>query len=61
MKKLSKKLKLNKETISTLNNEQMSNVKGGIRLTMGICAITNACPTDSYSIGIPNCIAPPCK
>ena len=29
MKKLSKKLKLNKETVSTLNNEQMNNVKGG--------------------------------
>jgi natural product precursor len=29
MKKLSKKLKLNKETVSALTNEQMSNVKGG--------------------------------
>jgi natural product precursor len=29
MKKLSKKLKLNKETVSALTNGQMSDVKGG--------------------------------
>lgn len=29
MKKLNKKLTLNKETISRLNDEQMGNVKGG--------------------------------
>jgi natural product precursor len=29
MKKLSKKLKLNKETISKLNDKEMVNVKGG--------------------------------
>ena len=29
MKKPNNKLKLNKETVSTLNDEQMKNVKGG--------------------------------
>jgi len=38
MKKLSKKLKLNKETISKLNNEQMSRVKGGSNYSGG-CTI----------------------
>jgi natural product precursor len=48
MKKLSKKLKLNKETISALTNEQMKNVKGGntwTDLTFNLCGMTTNCGT----------------
>ena len=57
MKKLNKKLTLNKETIASLNNEQMGDVKGGFTyaLSMGArCRKSNGfgngntckCPTN---------------
>ncbi len=59
--KFSKKLVLNKETISNLNNEDMNNIKGGTAVTFLDCTIgycngattkrwiicpTQDCPTD---------------
>ena len=55
MKKLSKKLKLNKETITMLNNEQMSNLKGG-RGSNGTCDRDGDCVG-----GIPQTVAPSCE
>jgi hypothetical protein len=49
-KKFSKKLALNKETISNLKNDEMKGVYGGIKYTMTRCPScdTITCPTDPY-------------
>ncbi len=57
MKKLNKKLTLNKETIASLNNEQMGAVKGGFTYALSMGArcikskgnghgVTCKCPTN---------------
>ncbi|HRG37380.1 MAG TPA: class I lanthipeptide [Bacteroidia bacterium] len=42
--KIEKKLSLSKETIAKLNNDQLSTIKGGTKLTR------NDCPTGQASI-----------
>ena len=43
MKKLNKRLTLNKETIASLNNEQMGAVKGGQEDAAALTSIGHAC------------------
>jgi hypothetical protein len=48
-KKLEKKLVLNKETITDLNNREMSNIQGGSKLSVCPCIetlVVSKCRTD---------------
>lgn len=51
MKKLSKKLSLNKETLATLDHLEMNNVKGGGILSIGKKCHSNNNPTDCATAG----------
>lgn len=50
MKKLSKKISLNKETMSVLNNTQMNQMGGGF-LSIGRVCHSNNHPTDCATTG----------
>ena len=58
-KKLSKKLVLNKKTISNLNGDQLNQVKGGEPWTEGYCTeICNTADTLCECVTWPECTGP---
>ncbi len=54
MKKVTKKLSLNTETISKLQSKEMLKIKGGI-LSIGACCHSRNNPTDCATTGVSSC------